>query len=130
MTRSVTVTRGATWGGAVSAGALMALTEVARATTALAVPLQISKPNAVVVRSHYVPLKGRKGGIWGNHKQCLYGVYGSQGQYKGLHYHSGPYHRGSPCGSAAREPGVIQFGNEPKFRPKPPLRLIPPSGRR
>jgi len=92
--------------------------------------LQVSEPGGIVARIHSVPLKGSKGGTWGTHKQCLYGAYGSQGQYKGLHYHKGPYHRGSPCGAAAREPGVTQFGNEPKFRPKPPPRLTPPSGRR
>jgi hypothetical protein len=125
MTRYTTLAAAA----ALSTCALMLLP--ARAPAAgLAPSLQVSEPGELAVLIHFVPLKGSKGGTWGNHKQCLYGVYGSQGQYKGLHYHDGPYHRGSPCGSAAREPGVIQFGNEPKFRPKPPPRLNPPPRRR
>lgn len=114
---------------AAALGALTLVPAVAPAA-ALGPPLRVSESRELVASIHYVPLKGSKGGTWGTHKQCLYGVYGSQGQYKGLHYHSGPYHRGSSCGSAAREPGAIQFGNEPKFRPKPPPRLVPPSRRR
>jgi hypothetical protein len=94
-------------------------------------PLQAAVTGELVVPVHCVPIKGSKGGgTCGNHKQCLYGVYGSQGQYKGLHYHLNAWHRGSACGSAARDPGAIQFSNEPKFRPKRPPRLVPPSGRR
>lgn len=119
---------------AMTAAVAMAIVGPAQAHPAAAgpvPPLQVAIPGQLVVPIHCVPLKGKKGGgACGYHKQCLYGVYGSQGQYKGLHYHLNAWHRGSPCGSAAREPGVVQFGNEPKFRPKPPPRLNPPSGRR
>jgi hypothetical protein len=114
---------------AVSAGALTLLPAVAPAA-GLGPPLQVPEPGKLVVPIHCVPLKGSKGGTCGYHKQCLYGVYGSQGQHKGLHYHINAWHRGSPCGSAARAPGAIRFGNEPKFRPMPPPRLNPPPRRR
>lgn len=78
------------------------------------------------MRAHGVPLKGSKGGTWGYHKQCLYGVDGSQGQYKGLHYHHNQYDGGQPCGLGAKEPGVIQFGNEPRFHPRPSTGSVPP----
>src|SRR5262245_14776860 len=86
-------------------------------------PPVASEPGQLVVKIHLVPLKGSKGGTWGYHKQCLYGVYGSKGQYKGLHYHLNQYDRGHACGVGAREPGVIQFGSEPKSSPKAPPRL-------
>jgi hypothetical protein len=96
-----------------------------KAAAAGRVPPLSSERGKLVATIHSIPLKGSKGDTWGNHKQCLSGDYGLRGQYKGLHYHSSPYHRGSPCGSTARESGGIQFGNEPKFRPKPPPRLNP-----
>ncbi len=101
------------------------------AAAGLGPPPQVAGAGELVVPIHCVPLKGQKGGgTCSYHKQCLYGVYGNQGQYKGLHYHINAWHRGSPCGGAAREPGVIRFGNEPKFRPKLPPRLNPPPRRR
>jgi hypothetical protein len=117
---------------AVAAGTVIAGPAQALAAAAgLRPPPQVAPPGTLVVPVHCVPLKGSKGGgTCGTHKQCLYGVYGNQGQYKGLHYHVNAWHRGSPCGSAAREPGVIRFGNEPKFRTKSAPGLIPPSRRR
>jgi len=103
--------------GSLATGVLTLAPEAARAAS-LTHPLQVSEPGELLKRVHAIPLKGQKGGgTWGNHKQCLYGVYGSQGQYKGYHKHGGPYDRGQPCAPflnpGADLPGKLFWGQPP-----------------
>lgn len=79
----------------VVAGSIMS---AAAAPAGLHTPHASLELDSMVLQAHGLPLKGSKrGGTWGYHKQCLYGVYGSQGQYKGYHSHYNQYDRGHAC---------------------------------